>query len=272
MVVMVLGCIQRKLLYFPDSTDPELPAGPAYTGLEDVVIEAADGVQLRAWYWPAVDSIGAAENAGATIVIFHGNAGNRFHRLDWMRSLHQRGFGVFVLDYRGYGGSAGSPTEDGLYTDGDAVVGWLGERGVEPLVFLGESLGGGVAVEMAARHSPAALVVQSSFSSAVDVGRRAYPFLPVSLILIDRFESVEKIASVECPVLIIHGEDDRMISIDLGRKLFDAATEPKEWYAVPGAGHNDLVWRGGEAYFARLSSFLGECLKSARAPSSDPDG
>jgi fermentation-respiration switch protein FrsA (DUF1100 family) len=248
-VIVVLATLfQRKLQYFPDSSDVPRPRGDTYRDLEDPELITDDGLRLRAWYWPAKRPV--------TLVIFHGNAGHRGHRLGWIEWFHGMGLGVFLLDYRGYGGSEGFPTEEGLYRDGEAAWRWLAERDAGKLVYFGESLGCCVAVELARRHPPAALILQSGFSAAVDVARRVYPFLPVSLLMKDRYETRRRISEVTAPVLVIHGERDTIIPSDFGRALFDAAAGPKEWYLVPGADHNDLPWVGGQAYLERMDAFL----------------
>lgn len=239
---------QRKLQYFPDPASVALPYDPKYLGIETVKLTTTDGLCLFAFYWPGRQPV--------TLVIFHGNAGHRGHRLDWIEDLHSLGYGIFVLDYRGYGGSEGSPTEEGLYLDGEAALEWLGRTGVQKLVYLGESLGGGVAVEMAARHPPVALILQSAFSSAVDVARKAYPYLPIGLLIKDRFDSKSKMARIFCPVLSIHGGRDSIIPPALGRALFEAAKEPKSWFLIPDANHNDLPWVGGKVYLEGIQKFL----------------
>ena len=173
-----------------------------------------------------------------------------------MDLLRKTGAGVFIVDYRGYGGSEGSPTEDGLYLDAEASIQWLEERGAGPLVYFGESLGVGVAVELAQRRPPAGLILQSGFTSAVDVARSIYWFLPVSLLMKDRYESSAKIAGARAPILCIHGAKDRIIPIRFGRRLFEAAAEPKEWFEVPEAGHNDLPYIGTLDYLERIERFL----------------
>jgi len=244
----LLYLFQRKLQYFPDPTSVPLPRGPRYHRIEAVSLATTDGLRLFAWHWPG--------SFTATLVIFHGNAGHRGHRLDWIEDLHSLGYGVFILDYRGYGGSEGSPTEEGLYRDGEAALGWLGRQGIRDLVYFGESLGCGVAVELAKRQPPRALILQSGFSSAVDVARKAYPYLPVRLLMKDRFESKEKMAKILCPVLFIHGERDSIIPLKLGRALYEAANEPKTWFPIAGADHNDLPWVGGKTYLDGIQEFL----------------
>jgi hypothetical protein len=247
-VAVTAYALQRKLEYVPDPSSPPLPRGAEFADLEEVELTAADGVKLKAWYW--------AGGRPLTFVLFHGNAGHRGHRLDWMRQLRRTGAGVFQLDYRGYGGSEGSPTEEGLYADGEAALGWVREHVDGEVVIVGRSLGGGVAVELAARHAPAALVLENASLSAAATAQHAYPFLPVRLLMKDPFDSSERVAEVRAPVLSIHGEHDRIIPIGLGRALFEAAPEPKSWWTVLGAGHNDLLDVAGEEYLARLTAFL----------------
>ena len=239
---------QRKLQYFPDPTSVPLPPDPKYRGIETVNLTTTDGLRRFAWHWRG--------RFPATLVIFHGNAGHRGHRLDWIEDLHSLGYGVFVLDYRGYGGSEGSPTEEGFYRDGEAAVRWLEKQGIRDLVYFGESLGCGVAVEMAKRQPPLALILQSGFSSALDVARKAYPYLPVRLLMKDRFDSKQKMAKILRPALFIHGEQDSIIPMKLGRALYEAANEPKTWFPIPEADHNDLPWVGGKTYLEGIQGFL----------------
>ncbi|MGH7378363.1 MAG: alpha/beta hydrolase, partial [Candidatus Methylomirabilales bacterium] len=172
-------------------------------------------------------------------------------------ALRRTGAGVLLLDYRGYGGSGGAPTEEGLYRDGEAAAAWVEAQGLGPLVYVGESLGTGVAVEVALRRPPAALVLQSPFTSLTDVAARHYPYLPVRLLLKDRYESLEKIARVSCPVLVIHGDRDSIIPIAQGRKLFEAVPGRKAFLEVPGGDHNDPLWDLLPGYAERVGGFLG---------------
>ncbi|MEM7233142.1 MAG: alpha/beta hydrolase, partial [Planctomycetota bacterium] len=140
-----------------------------------------------------------------------------------------------------------------------ATIAWLKQDSIDRVVIVGESIGSGVAVEMAKRHKPAALIIQAGFSSTVDAAAAKYPFLPVSWMLWDRYDSVSKIPEIQCPYLHIHGSDDGIIGIDLGRKLFEAAPEPKEFHEFPGRGHNDLLLEG-DAYYQRIDRFLKKAL------------
>ena len=240
--------LQRQIQYPLDASDVPIPGGLEFQGLEEVTLTAEDGVRVKAWYWSGSRS--------TTVVLFHGNAGHRGVRRYWMKDLHDLGYAVMLFDYRGYGGSEGSPSEEGLYRDAEAAVSWLEERGARDLVYLGESLGTGVAVEMARRREPRALVLQSAFSSAVDIGENIYWFLPIGLLMKDRYDSIDKIGAIRCPLLMIHGARDRIVPMKYGLALFRAAGEPKEWYELERAGHNDLVSVGGTRYLRRIDEFL----------------
>jgi len=168
------------------------------------------------------------------------------------------GYGVLLPDYRGYGGSSGSPSEAGLYLDGDACMAWLRKRGNGMPVIVGSSIGCGVAVEMARRHTPAALILQSGYSSMAAVGGAAYPYLPAGLLLKDRFDNLAKIRALDCPLLCLHGDDDRIIPIQLGRRLYQAANQPKHWVTLQGSGHNNMWDAPEDAYWLAVEEFLDE--------------
>ncbi len=247
-VCLVAFLVQRRLQYFPDTREPIRPPGKAFEGLEDVELEAADGTRLKAWYWPGSTDL--------VLLVLHGNAGNRGDRLAWMAPFHARGWGVFLLDYRGYGGSGGQPTEAGFAQDADAAYAWLTAQGVTRIVPVGESIGAGVAVPLAARKPVAGLIVQCGAISIADVARRAYPFLPMGLLLRDRFDNREVAAAVTAPSLVIHGSKDAIVPIELGRALHEALGKDASFYEVEGARHNDLPWAGGPAYVERVNAFL----------------
>ena len=255
--VCIIGFVyfyQRKLQYLPSTDSPTPPEWATANGLEEFSVTTADDVTLHGWYWPGERPV--------TFVIFHGNGGHRGHRLFWMNMLRQNlRAHVCVIDYRGYGGSEGSPTEAGFYHDAEATLKWLQERAAPPAIYVGESLGTGVAVELAARQRPRGLILHSSFSSAVDVGAHVYPYLPVRWMMKDRYDNASKIKKIECPLLVIHGEDDRIVPIAFGRKLYEAAQDPKEWYPVAGAGHNNLVGVQRDEYLKRLEAFVQSCLE-----------
>lgn len=218
---------------------------------EEHTFKTPDGVTLHGWFLKAEPAVG-------TILFFHGNAGNLSQRGEILRRLRSAGFSVFIFDYRGYGKSEGSPTEAGVYLDGLAAAGYLSSLpGVDSsrILYYGSSLGGAVAVDVATHRQPAGLILVSTFSSARDVAREAYPFLPIYLVLRSRFDSESKIRTLHCPILAFHGSDDTIIPIDLGRKLFEAAPRPKEFHEVHGAGHNDLFSVSGQEFLDRIRAF-----------------
>ncbi len=250
--VSVLSSIflfQRRLIYHPRAEAVALPATVLFDGLRDVRIDTSDGVRLHAWYWP-----GRAN--GYAILFLHGNAGDRSDRRALLRALHDRGYALLALDYRGYGGSEGSPSEAGLYLDAEAAASWLVAAGHERLVYFGESLGTAVAVELARRRTPHAMVLEAPFDSLVNVAQHHFPWLPVHWLLSDRFWAAKRISEVDAPVLVIHGEQDTVVPQARGRALFDAAASAKTWISVPGAGHNDLRDRFGARYLAAVDAFL----------------
>ncbi len=262
-----LFLFQGCLLYHPSS---DLQATPSDAGLEyeDVTLTAADGVRLSAWYVPARKPLG-------TVLFFHGNAGNMAGRLHFVRLYHGMGMNVLILDYRGYGRSEGRPGETGTYRDAEAA--WrhlVGERGVPPekILIAGRSLGGAVAVWLAARHEPGALVLESTFTSVADRARELLPIFPVDLMVRHRYESLERIGSVACPKLFVHGRDDRTIPIHHGRRLFEAASEPKAFLELEG-GHEDAVLRSRRRYEQTLERFVQETLgRRAPGPVTGEDG
>jgi fermentation-respiration switch protein FrsA (DUF1100 family) len=248
-VVAGMYVLQRSFLYFPSAVTPE----PAEYGAEDMRVvryAAADGTELAAWFRPP-------EDGRTTIVYFHGNAGHLGDRADKTRAYRQAGHGLLLAGYRGYGGNAGRPTESGLYADARAAFGWLAGQGIDPpaTVVYGESLGSGVAVQMAVEHPVAGVVLEAPFSSVVDVGQARFPILPVRWLMLDRYDSAAKIARAEAPVLILHGERDLTVPIRYGRRLYRAAEEPRAFAHFPLAGHNDLYDHGAAE---RVLAFLAE--------------
>lgn len=233
-VVALMYVVQRQLQYFPD----RMMYSPVAAGVPEMSIAgltAADGVEIIAWYAAAAPGL-------PTIVYFHGNAGSIADRSARVRPWLEAGYGVLLLSYRGYGGSDGRPTEVGLYNDARAAIAYAVAQGaaIGRVALYGESLGTGVAVKMAVEHDVGALVLEAPFTSAADVGAQSYPILPVRWMLKDRFDSISRIADVNTPLLIIHGEADRTIPVSHGRKMFAAARDPKEGVFIPAAGHGDL--------------------------------
>ena len=224
---------QHRLIYQPSA---ELSDSPSTYGMEYEVLDlqTTDGLQLYAWYVEPRDPRGA-------LILCHGNAGNMSHRLSIASAFYDAGLAVLLLDYRGYGRSEGSPDEPGTYTDAQAAWTWLTETKNWParrIVLYGESLGAAVAIELALRHTPAALITESGFTSVCDVGSRVYPFLPVRLLSRARYESIDKIGRINCSKLLLHSPDDEVVPYDHGRSLLDAASPPKQFLDTRG-GHND---------------------------------
>jgi uncharacterized protein len=245
---LVLG--ERLFIYFPTR---ELSATPADAGLEfvDVTFEAEDGENLHGWWVPG-------RSDGVTLLWFHGNAGNLGDRVGLLELLHDElGIGIFAIDYRGYGRSEGKPSEDGLYADAQAALeaaqNHAGASSEEMVVF-GQSLGAAVAVELASSHPVRGVVLEAAFTSIRDMARHHYSFLPVWPLLRTSFDSESRIARIDTPLLMIHGRNDDIVPLDLGRKLFGAAEEPKELIEVEGAGHNDVYLRA--EFTAALKTFL----------------
>jgi len=239
LVAAGLFVFQRKLLYRPDTQRPDM-AHLGISTLRAVEIETADGLRLLAWYLPPP--------AGrAVVVYFHGNGGNLGYREARMMQFAAAGFGALFLEYRGYGGNPGSPTEDGLYADARAALDFLDAQGIDPgrLVLYGESLGTGIAVRMASERAVGALVLEAPFSSVADVAQQRYWFVPVRLLLKDKFDAVARIGAVHAPILMLLGERDVIVPPRFGRTLFKAAPEPKELWVAPDGGHEDLRQFGG---------------------------
>ncbi len=238
-VTGLLFFTQRRLMYFPNAEAPD-PALSGVAEMTPVRVTTADGLDLLAWYRPAVGG------DKPTLVYFHGNAGSLGVRADKVRPFLDAGYGVLLLAWRGYSGNPGDPTEEGLYHDGRGALGFLDEAGVPPsrTVLYGESLGGGVAVQMATERAVAAVVLEAPFSSAVDIAAHHYWYVPARYLVLDRFESKSKIARIGAPLLIVHGERDRVVPVRFGRELLAAAIEPKEAAFFPNADHNDLYDHG----------------------------
>ena len=248
--VIILWLFQSHLVYFPRR---EITMTPDRVGLpyEDISFEASDGVKLSGWFIPA-------ENARGVILFCHGNAGNISHRLESIRIFHRLSLDVFIFDYRGYGRSEGKPTERGTYLDAEAAWRYLAEdRQADParIIIFGRSLGGAVASWLAKAQTAGALIVESAFTSIPDIGADAYPFLPVKLLSRFKYSIVDYIREVRCPVLIVHSRDDELISFNHGRRLFEAANEPKDFLEISGS-HNDGFLISSEKYEDGLGLFV----------------
>lgn len=251
-LVVCLGgvLINRHFIYAPNPVRAA-PAEVGLRGVEEVELEAADRTKLVAWLM-------AAASGRPTLLYFTGNAGSPSSRADKIRSFQRDGYGLLLMNYRGFGGSEGRPTETHNVADGIAAYDWLRRRGYEPkdIVLYGESLGTAVAIQIAKQREAKALVLEAPFTSTVDVGRRTWWFLPLNLILTDQYRSIDHIRGVRRPVLIVHGERDTTIPVSQGRALFEAAHEPKKLVLFKEAGHSDLydhnVWATIRAFLQDL--------------------
>ena len=237
----VASGMQRRLIYFPDAS-PVPPAGRVIGGARDVTLHSSDGLDLVAWFVPAS---GAAQ-LDLAVLVAPGNGGNRAGRAGLARELSRRGLAVLLMDYRGYGGNPGSPSEEGLTADADAGVEALTELGFAPgrTIYFGESLGTGVVAALQARTPPAGLVLRSPFTELADVGAHHYPWLPVRLLLRDRFEVVRHLASSSVPTTVVYGDRDTVVPAELSARVADTAPGLVERVALPGVDHNDPVMFG----------------------------
>jgi fermentation-respiration switch protein FrsA (DUF1100 family) len=256
LVAVVLGLLwsqQRRLIYYP--SPGRVPAAASVLpGSREVTVATEDGLRLHAWFLPA-----ATSGRGPAVLVCNGNAGNRALRAPLAAALSRAGLSVLLFDYRGFGGNPGRPSEDGLAADARAAQAWLAARPeVDPrrVAYLGESLGAAVALRLAVERPPAALVLRSPFTSLADVGRLHYPWLPVGLLLADRYPSADRAADLTVPVLVVAGEHDRIVPAALSRRLYDAAAAPKRFVLVAGADHNDAALLDGRELVGEVLRFL----------------
>lgn len=247
--------MQDKLVFRPFRT---LEADPSSLGLpfEDVTIETEDGTRVHAWFVPGRDS---GAGSGLSGVFCHGNAGNLSHILETMRILRQVGIDMLYFDYRGYGKSQGKPSEEGTAMDARAAYRWLvEEKGPDPkrVVAWGRSLGGAVAARLADENEVGALVLETAFTSIPEIGSHIYPLLPARWLATIKLPTIEHLKRIRVPVLVAHGPNDETVPYAMGRKLFEAANEPKTFLELAG-GHNDFFMVMGDDYVAGVELFLG---------------
>jgi fermentation-respiration switch protein FrsA (DUF1100 family) len=248
---------QSRLLYYPGLPSRTVDATPADTGLpyENLRLTTEDGVQLHAWYVPAVTPRG-------TLLFSHGNAGNIAHRLDSIRLFHSLDLNVLIYDYRGFGESEGKPSEQGTYRDVRAAWNYLREnRGMDArqIVLFGRSLGAAITVDLASQVPAAGVILESAFTSVPDMAAHLYSWLPVRFLVRYRYDSAAKIGRISAPVLVIHSREDEIIPYSQGEQLFTRANEPKRFLQLHG-GHNDGFHLSQEIYKETLGQFLEEIL------------
>jgi len=254
----MLRWLERYLVYIP-SAHFEATGKELGRPCEDVFFAASDGVRLNGWFYPADPN---SPRSALVILLLHGNAGNISHRLGYYQVWLKLGVNVLALDYRGYGRSQGHPSEEGTYRDAQAAYQWLRQKGFAPthLIALGESLGGGVACELAMRETVGGLVLQSSFTSVPDLGKELYPWLPVRWMSTIKYDTLAKLPRLTCPVLVMHSRNDELIRFHHGERNFAAAREPKLFWELAG-GHNYTLDAGRARYAEGLEKFLATYFK-----------
>ena len=247
---VILYLFQKRFIYRPSAAIENTPeaAGLKY---EDVTLTTSDGVKISAWYVPADDARG-------TVLFCHGNAGNVSHRLMDLVQFNDLGLNVLIFDYRGYGASEGSPSEKGTYRDAEAA--WehlLDRRGEKPgrIVVFGRSLGGAVAAWLAVEKTPAGLILESTFTSIPDMARKMYPVYPIRLLARVHYDTLSHVRQLKCPVLVLHSRDDDMIPFEHGKKLHEAAPQPKEFLEMRG-GHNSPHMDHPDDYANAVGGFI----------------
>lgn len=259
---LLLYVRQAKLVYVPSRTIAQTPAD-AGLPYEDVTLTTPDGQQLGAWLVPP----DPATDRGWVLLNCHGNAGNIGDRVEALRGCHALGLTVFIFDYRGYGRSTGSPTEEGTYVD--ALTAWMylvRTRGIAPgrILVYGHSLGGAVAAWLAEQVTPAALWLESTFTSAPDLGARMYPFLPVRRLARFRYDTWERLPRVRCPIMIAHALQDQTVPVDHSRRLFERAREPRRFFAYEG-DHNAVALESDPVYREQALAWLAELERGPSA-------
>jgi len=257
---LTLFFIQPKLLYNPLR---EVTCTPVAMGLdfEDAVFTSSDGLRLSGWYIPA-------QNSELTILLCHGNAGNMMHHLEIINAIYNLGISCLIFDYRGYGDSEGRPSEKGTYLDAEAAYKWLTDvKKVLPdeIIIFGRSLGGSIAAHLASKVRAKALVLESAFTSYVDIGRKFYPYMPVRWFARFSYRTIDFIKNIHCPVLLIYSKDDEIIPFEFGLRLYEAANEPKEFIEISGS-HNGSFIESNKTYEQAWKKWL-ELLKQYKLQS-----
>ncbi len=235
LLIAVVFVMQRTLLYPATRQAPDIAAHDV-PGISEVTTQTPDGLELRHWYVPP-------SVAGAPVlVMFQGNAGHLGDRVSKLGELIDAGFGMLFAGYRGYSGNPGKPTEDDLTADARLLLDWLMERGVplERIVVYGESLGTGIAVKMAVERKLGAVVLEAPYTSIAEVAQTHYWYLPARWMVLDKWDSLARIAGIQAPLLVVHGNRDKTVPTRYGRRLFAAAPEPKELFILEGGTHNNL--------------------------------
>ncbi len=257
LLALTVYLLQGKMVFLSDLPGRALTATPDDIGLEyeDVSLPTSDDERLHGWYVPATDRRGV-------VLFFHGNAGNISHRLDSIEIFHQLGLDTLIIDYRGYGESTGKTNEQGTYLDAEAAWSYLvNDRGIpaDRIIVFGRSLGGAIGAWLGAQHTPAAVIIESSFTSGVDMARRLYPFLPVHLITRLRYPVAEYASRLDCPALVVHSRNDEIIPFEMGQSIYAAVKQRKSFLELRG-DHNNGFFISRHDYIAGLDGFIESVL------------
>ena len=235
LIVLITFVFQRSLLYFPSKEKIDV-SYYSNSGLKEVKFTTSDGLVLKSLFKKPISQ------DKHTILIFHGNAGHIGHRVKKFKRFIENGYGLLLLEYRGYGDNQGKPTEKGLYEDGLAAINFLSRQNISPekTIVYGESLGCGIATKLSKDTAFKAIILEAPYTSITDVAQHHYWYMPVKWLILDSYDIIGIIDKIKSPLLLIHGEKDNIIKIKFGKKVFDSAPKPKQALYIPNAGHNDL--------------------------------
>ena len=253
LIFFFIRFLEQKSLYFPFPTLEITPQDMSME-YEDVHLTASDGTKLHGWFIPS-------ESSKAAVLLAHGNGGNISHRLEKLKMLHDTDLDILIFDYRGYGLSSGSPSEDGIYLDVQAFYDYLvNEKNLsaDSIIGYGESLGGAVIINLAKGYRLGGIILEGAFTSVPDMARKLIPFMP-SALLKTRFDSFNKIGTIKVPKLFFHSTSDEVVPFELGRRLFEAAQGPKEFVQLHG-GHNDAFMVSQDEYVGHIHEFVSNIM------------
>jgi len=223
LILLFMYIFQRSFMYHPNvkNTDPTT----VQFKYQEVYIDSEKDIKLKSWY-------SYSSPNKKTVLFFHGNAGELSARIYKLNKFHDLDLNFLIISWRGFSGNKGKPTEQGLYKDAQSAVDWLEERGVskKDIILYGESLGTGIAVELATKHQYSGIILESPYTSMIDMGKRFYPFLPIRILQKDKYNSLKKLHIIKSPILVLHGKSDTLVPFSMGKKIYDSANEPKYYY------------------------------------------